>query len=557
MAKKEVAILTPTEVEIVQAAQDDPSIYTDYFFRPAGADKGFIFDENFTEDGKWQVEVHSATQTDITVIGGFGTGKTLGVGMSAAVWGGTTADFAFLNAAQRSWQSKQMYDKIIQMARNTRFDDLIFERPRKPHPKLVIKFKIGDVVYESTMEFMSADKQATGILSWEGDWLNIEEAGLLDDLEEVMTSTGSRLRGSIKGRERLARFSMISNSWENPTLWYYFDLAQDYPDDYLSIVVGSQQNKNVTRKQLERMLRRIPRNERKRFILGTRPEGKGAYFDKQSVYACEQEVLGEDVEEKVARKIPGYYLEEQRGAGVTFYAVPPIKNRLYYFLGDPGTGGPPHRDAPVWMGWDVTRFPQVPAKLIFFWWGHGGGKIFPFVNMFRGKEGIYPGFKNLYYPELVAIDSTGPQKHLAHLVNELVGQAQELSGDGKLNEPLWWSPLGPRYGMEGLDFSGSKKSTYLRSGQLFIENQNMIWPKSITGIRAQLTNYDLDRDKHIAQDIVATLAMSAFAIRKRLYDPEGDHEEAGEQAPVDPYATRRTPVRDRSRRSESRLPIPR
>jgi hypothetical protein len=92
---------------------------------------------------------------------------------------------------------------------------LIWEKPRRPFPKITLRFQIGETIYESSLEFMSADRGATGILSWEGDWINIEEAGPLDNLEKIVTALGSRLRGSVRGRSRLGRMSMISNSWDN------------------------------------------------------------------------------------------------------------------------------------------------------------------------------------------------------------------------------------------------------------------------------------------------------------------------------------------------------
>ena len=72
---KQEAVLSPSEVQIMKRARTDPSVFTDYFFRPFGEKKGWKFDENFEPVGKWQEIVHSAAQKDITIVGGFGTGK--------------------------------------------------------------------------------------------------------------------------------------------------------------------------------------------------------------------------------------------------------------------------------------------------------------------------------------------------------------------------------------------------------------------------------------------------------------------------------------------------
>lgn len=506
------AVLTLSEIEILKRAQTDPDIFTDYFFCPRGETSGWKFDDNFVEEGKWQKNVCLAKQKDICVIGGFGTGKTLGVAMAACYWSTLTSDFKFLNIAPKQWQAFQMYEKVIQQARNTRFEDLIWEKPRRPYAKIVIRFQIMGIMYESTLEFMSADRDATGILSWEGDWINIDEAGLLTDLEDIVANVGSRLRGSVRGRERLGRFSMISNSWDNFDMWYYFDLASDQPDQYLSIVVSSRHNKNITEEQLTRMVARIPKEERERFIEGARPEGRGKYFSHDAIVKCQDKVIGEYCESKVEEGIPGYVYEKSPSAGVVDFAIPPVPRHLYMILGDPGTGDAPRRNAPVLMVWDCNKFPQQPARLVAFWWGSGGGRIGKFVE----KMLFY---MDIYRPVFTGIDSTGPQKNMAYLINEYLFREKFL--DEEMDRPGYDSPMGWINNIGGLDFSGSHKQQYLRTSQLFIENTLLVWPSDIYGIRSQLGNYNPEDDRKIAQDIVATISMSAHAIRTWFHvDPE-------------------------------------
>jgi hypothetical protein len=543
---RQIAVLTPGEVEILENSIQDPNLFTDYFFRPFGADKGWKFDDNFTAEGKWQLEFHQALQTDITMIGGFGTGKTLGVAMSASTYATLTADFKFLNVAQKQWQAKQMYDMILLQARNTRFDALIWEKPRKPHAKIVLCYKIGRNLYESTLEFMSVDKDATGILSWEGDWINIDEAGLLDNLEDVIINVGSRMRGTVRGRERLGRFSMTSNSWDNFHLWYYFDQAMADPENFLSMVVSSRHNKNVTEKQLQRMVARIPASERDRFIDATRPTGKGQYFDRDSVVACEDPHTGKVVIEMIDKKVPGYIMERIYGAGIYHFQIPPEKNQLYMFYGDPGTGAAPHRSAPVCMVWKVTNFPKMPCDLVAFWWGNGGSRIGPFVDKMLD-------LLDLYRPVRVFIDSTSTQKNMNTLINEHVFRKKfgiQENDDGEIIDAGYESPLGMVRGIRGLDFSGSGKSTYLQAARLFIEHGLLRWPEEIVGIRSQLANYDPERDKKIAQDIVATIGMSAYGIRVYFHvSPEDLLAQVTAHTDESPVPIRRNPQPGRSRRS--------
>lgn len=506
------AILTPSEVEIINLSKDDPNIYTDYFFRQYGGEQGWRYDYNFVPEGAWQLRVDLAAQRDITVIGGFATGKTVGMGVSACKWAGTTRDFRFLNIAPTLWQSEMMYRAILELSRNTRFEQLIWKKPSRPHPKIIIRFFIGTILYESTMEFMSVDKDATSILSWEGDWINIDEGGLLDNLAEISAHVGSRLRGTVKGRERLGRFSIISNSWDNYELWRRFDMAFSQPEEFLSIVVSSKHNKNVTERQLKRMIERIPPEDRQRFIEGSRPEGRGKYFSPESIYKCEDAEGGEFIKDRVKNHSPGYRLVFQHGIGVTLMERPSNPRHMYMLLGDPGIDDAPKRNSPVLMLWDVSSFPSVPATLVAFWWGSGNRNIGPFVE--RMLE-----WMERYKPVYTGIDSTGPQKNMAFLINEYLFQRK--FGTEEDERASFDSPTGVVTGIGGLDFSGAKKPAYLMAARLLLEGGLLSFPKIITGIRSQLSNYDLERDKKIPQDIVATIAMSAHAIRTYFHiDPK-------------------------------------
>ena len=437
-----------------------------------------------------------ASQADIIVIGGFGTGKTVGVAMMACYFGCTLPWFKFLNIAPTSWQAKQMYDAVLQEATGTPFERLIWEKPRRPYPKFVLRFQVGEVIYQSTLEFMSASDDAVGILSWEGDWINIEEAGLLDNLSSVVTSAGTRLRGSVRGRPRMGRLSMISNSWDNVDLWSYFDLAVAKPDKHLSMLVASRHNKNITDSQLEGMTGRIKEEERDQFLEAGRPMGRGNYFSRAAINSCEDTLAEEVVEKHLQLQTPGYDLINAYGPGVVYYLSPRKADGIYIILGDPGTGTVPNRDAPVIMVWEVPPdFPHSAAKLIAFWWGDGHKAITPFVDKLLE-------LRKMYKPVVCGVDSTGPQKNMAEMINiQYLGLSVE-----EIDET-------PMVGIAGLDFSGTKKSGYLVVARMFIESKLMTWPEFIAGIRSQLSNYDPAKDRKIAQDIVATVAMSAWVMR--------------------------------------------
>jgi len=501
---KKIKIITPHEKEILEKGKLDPNYITGYFFKHPSSEIGFQFDANFTPEGAWQKAATMAKQSTSVVIGGVGTGKTLGVGMGAYALGMVTDHFKFMNVAQLGWQAKIMYDLMLEYAEGTPMEDIIVEKPRRPYPKIVIKYRIGQHLHTASYEFMSIKDDGKDLFSWRGDWVNVEEAGLIDNLGEVVAHLQTRLTGStVFGRPYMARLSLISNPWDVPYLWYLFDLARSEPDDSLSIVVSTRSNKNVTQAQIKQLLKKIPRDEHERFIDGTRPEGKGSFFSKDSVYKCEDPLIGDVIKARAESGEAGYRWDRAH-FGVMYMAIPPRKGRLYNVISDPGSDNAPARNAPVIGVWDMTNFPDEPMSLAAFWWGFGNGEITPYLNKMLELIGKREG--EIAYPaSFAAMDSTGPQKGLSQLINVVHFDPDAYEGKTLID------------GVYGLDFSGSKKMTYLISLKLLLEAGLFRFPKSITGIRGQLTNYDpmLDRGTKpkIPQDIVAMMAMSAYVAR--------------------------------------------
>jgi len=178
--------------------------------------------------------------------------------------------------------------------------------------------------------------------------------------------------------------------------------------------------------------------------------------------------------------------------GTFFFKQPRIDGRQYFVTGDPGTGAAPARNAPCIIVYDVTDAPAT-SSIVGFWWGNGGGSIMPFLEKLIE-------FIDDYRPIFAGIDNTGPQKSTAELISN-----EHIYGKNKSVPTI-----------TGLDFSGNKRYSYLVALRLSLEAKMIIWPSILSGISIQLKNYDPILDKttgKLAQDIVATLAMGAFAIR--------------------------------------------
>lgn len=501
--------LSPAEWEIILRGLEDPNLLMRYWFaHPDG--RCFQFDSNFTDDGKWQTSATLAQQHTIVIIGGVGTGKTLWGGMQASYKGIITNGYKFLNVAPKAWQSKIMFDEIVKWMEGTPFEKLVYKIVERPYPKIFIGFQYQGYTHRASLEFMSVADDAIGIFSWRGDEIFVEEAGLHDNLEETITNLWTRLTGSTPGgRAFFGRMILASNPWDNTHLWKMADQALDDPDDCVTMVLSTRNNKNVTDDQVRRLIANIPESDRGRFLDGTRPEGRSKWINIHRVVACEDTEANTKVEAAATNGDEWYRVIRQRGIGVTEFTTPPRVGMYRMLLGDPGVKAAPDRDSPVLMVWEVPyTFPAMPMELKAFWWGNGDGEITRFVKKLMAWGGLDSTFELQepnFDPKFIGIDSTGPQKGIATLLNMQIAEFTEeaaLLGTTKIS---------------GMDFSVNRKTIYLMTLRLFLENGLMKWPQMVTGIRSQISNYDPQEDRgsfpRRPQDIVAAMSMSAYAAK--------------------------------------------
>lgn len=507
---KPIYRLSDPEKKIIEMSWKDARYFSAYFLN------GWIFDDKI--DHPWQLEAHHAEQGELTVVGGFGAGKTVPFGVSYLIRAATVPYYKFMNVADVAYQSRQMFDSLRLVLMNTRMmisGGMVWKIIEKPYPKIVIK---NSYVGESTLEFMSADKNGEKILSWEGDAVHIDEAGRIQDLEDLVRNLGTRLRGTVRhpdlwdptliiNREREARLSMTSNAWENPYMWWRLDMAKVDPSEYWARVLSTYDNHNLTDRQIKKFEGKITTDEdRARWLLGARPKGIGDQYSAEMIDKCMDEGLIPMVEDNVKKGVPGFSISRAEKVGIYHLEMPPEVNnepkiegkaraadsRVYAVVGDPGQGNPPYRNAPCIIVFDITDFPKGPARLRAFWWGFGNGSYDPFVSQMKH-------YVEYYHATDACFDSTGTQKMMDELVFERDG-----------------------FPVIGMNVAGLKHN-FNTALKLFMDRALISFP-DIPGLRAQLGNYKLP-DTKIAQDIVAVLQMAAGYLRRYYYGPTQDSEE--------------------------------
>ena len=482
--------ITSADLEVFELARSDGSIFTQYYFN------GFIFQP-------WQKLFHHAQQPNITIIGGVGSGKTIGSGISAATWCAMVEHFHFMNVAPTSWQSSLMYDAILQWAETGLYASKFVTRiARKPYP--IITLYNG-----STMRFMTAQDDISRLRGWEGDWMHGDEFGFIDTMRTTCAIMRTRLRGKTPyGRHRLGRLSVTTTATDNPDLWDRFDRSQADPKSYLSFTVRTDENPHLTERDVQLMREDIPEELRLTEMDGKRPMGRGRFFPLHVVRSCESRDLNELAFQAQDANVPGALYEEDSRLGVLRYSIPAIPGHEYLIAADPGTGNVPRRNAACVVVFDITGFPLMEgsrAEMAAFAWVSGNGTYHAFEHQFKTWWEYYKCGMN------AALETTGPQKSLAEYAFTL-----GLSGHQMLIEPM--------------DMSGNRKNEALQAAiQLY--QRGLFRTPFVRGMRNQLVGYDLP-DTKLAQDIVSAIATASAWLRKwriwNLFDQLDDDDDSRE-----------------------------
>jgi hypothetical protein len=450
----------------------------------------------------WQKKAFHAPQPDFSIVGGFGSGKTMFIALSLITLASILPDFQGYAVAPQMSQAMQTYKLIKQISEGTPWMDRWVTRTSEyRNPGFTLR---NNYIRESKIEFLSIETDPEKVLTLEGDAIFLDQAEKFDNLAEITRNIGSRLRGTVNGRNRLNRLVYLANSNDNPEIWYRFDLAEVEPKNYYSVQVSSMENTALSKKDIEAMKRRIGGTEKdiEQYMKGGRPEGDGEMFTKEVIDRSVDQGLNDVMKQAISLRetlrsgdpaldwYSGFILSEEDRAGIYRWEMPPDhrSGRKYMTIGDPGQGNPPWRNAPTVMVWDITDFTKGPAVLRAFHWIHGNGEYWPFVTQFIDYVKRYRCYGTN------AFDSTGTQKAFAELVFE--------HEDGFMTTPM--------------DMSGPNSKYSALNALLFLMQRGKMVVPHISAIRLQLSRYKLP-DTKLAQDIVMVMAMSAQFLRQYFY----------------------------------------
>jgi hypothetical protein len=397
---------------IVQWDQDDEPV----FFH----NHGWLFQP-------WQLQAHHSVQPDVTIIGGFGVGKTAYIAMSAAVLAATIPYCRIFAVAPQLIQANEVYNYLTTTLEGTPYwERFVHNVPTRPWPKFVIK---NALVGTSTIEILSIEKDPEKIRTLEGDKLFLDQAEKFENLAEIQRDAGSRLRGSIRGRPRLGKMDWIANAGDNPFLWDRYDMGEYEPKNYFSINPRSVDNPYLSKHDIENLRRRVggSTEEIEQWMDGKRPMGSGEHFNRTMVSAAVNDDLNKILEfqDSLApgdpRKIEGFVYRKTSQLGIYHYEFPPDHKakRDYIVISDPGSSNPPDRNSAVIGVFDVTEFPQKKMRMVAMNWIFGDGSYWPWALTYQDYVQRYKAFGRN------AFDSTGVQKGFDELIFADMGLAAE------------------------------------------------------------------------------------------------------------------------------------
>ena len=325
---------------------------------------------------------------------GTGTGKTCAIAVAMLAYAALYPGSRWLNVAPTSYQASLMLGEIDKwcaigspfrrfIKKSRGVHDLWVERP---YPVVTVEVYPG---FSSTFICQTVGYDASGILGIEVDWLNCDEAGLLENIEIAEHKLSTRLRGTrATGDMRWGKLTWITNPHNNPELEAlisrYRDLMEKGASDILVLEgINSSANIYVTEWQLEKQRRLMNTLQEERWMGGEMSAAfSGSGIDTRLLDKC----IVEELDYSTA------YSDDI--VGLRRFSEPREPGHAYVVVGDPGEGtisSLSTMNIPVVMVFDVTDFlvKDHGIKMVALDWMDGGGSYTPWIDSMKEMMSRY------------------------------------------------------------------------------------------------------------------------------------------------------------------------
>ena len=459
----------------------------------------------------YQEMLHKDMHPFRTIVGGFGSGKTVGIVVSMLLNGVTLPGYRGFGLAPYSLQAAEMYKVIMDFIADTEFERrFLVKAPEKPNPMIVLG---NDLVGKTSIEFYPILGNSQKIRTLTGDEAAIDQAEKLNgggELDEVIRSIGTRFRGRVAkgGRGRLGRLTFIANADENQELWELYDMAEEDPENYLSISPSSFDNIWLTDADLHRFAMQVGKTPelKRQYLFGDRPLGNGEVFSRVVQEAIRSQELDDEMNAGLEAGLPDYIKMETKGPGVYEWLLPPKPNHNYVVISDPGTKNPPKRDTGVIMVFDITGFPgqpelRRPATLAGFIWVYGNGDIKKWASRYAETVQRYNAVGTNGF------DATGFQSGYVE-----------------------WLDILENVLAEKINLAGNAKYLTINAAKVVSAHGMVKMPVSLSQFYAQMGRYVLPEPQKLRQDLVITFAMACWWLQRMFYI--NDEDEIDDPVPV-------------------------
>lgn len=441
----------------------------------------------------WQEMLHNDRTPIRTIIGGFGSGKTLSQAVSLLIHAAVLPGFRAFGLAPEATQANEILKLAYQVMSGTVFEER-FLLGYTRGPNALMKIGNSKVGGENTIECKPILKKEESLRTISGDMAVVDQAERFDDVEEVIREVGTRFRGRVleTGRGRIGTLTLVANASYNDSLWHVFEKGKEGEKGFMSIQPSTYDNPYLTDEDILRYEMQVgDDDESKRiYLLGGRPLGDGKEFSKDVLMRMGSPELDREMASGLDAKLSGYSYQQMKGVGVHEWLLPYKEGHKYLVVSDPGTDNPPKRNAYGVMVWDVTHFPIEPATLAGYVWGFGRGDIQNWANKHAELTWRFRAVA------ANAFDATGFQS----------------------GYDTWMSILNNLLS-EKINLGGNAKSDCLNSAKMLCSAGKIkipVMPETGNPIFNQLQRYELPEPQKLRQDLVMVLIMSCWWL-KRLY----------------------------------------